>query len=825
MSDWLSSIYLVRQEWLAGFAALWCAIASLHWFSYSSQSPLSVRMLGTGVRAIALALLFLCLMEPLRRVSVPKPQANTVAILLDDSRSMRALFSNKSLDSNQAPNSSQATDSSKSDASGKSDVPSTTLLTDASADPSLSEEFRTIIDGKDSWMGTLEETFRVRRYLFGDQLQSVDSLATWTGSSNHTQLYSAVANVEKRLGTDRPSAIVLISDGRSSQPTIDTGNTPVFPVILSSKGNGKRDLWIDDISSQSSEFETAPITIQVKLGQQGFSNEEIDVTLHDIDGTLIETKRTSISNREKGPTVRFQVRPKQSGPQSYRISVRLLRDIEAYETTLENNQRWVAVDRGNGPYRILYVSGRPNWEFKFLRRALSEDPEIQITGLVRIAKKQPKFSFRGKADSDTNPLFSGFEDVPEEAKEQIDEPVFARLGEQSKEELTRGLPKDARELFAYSAIVIDDLELEFFTVEQLQLLREYVTQRGGTLLALGGQESLRGRNFRDSILGQMLPVYGDSREPELFEPQLGSERINPLRFRLTREGWLQPFLRLEDNETDENRRIEAMPDFLVWNEIEGVKAGARVLAEGTQSDGTKLPMLAVQKFGKGTTASLLLGDLWRWALMPTEEVSSPVPQAWRQLIRGLIVDVPKRVTMETSIDETEPSRRNIKVRVKDAAFMAMDNATVELTITPPTGAPLRSIAFASQESAGLYESSILMKDSGVYQVVATVVGNHQATNDEEDIGQTATSFVHEPEVRELNRCEIDMASLARLADESGGSVIGLDDISTLASRIPSEKLQFTQQRIDPLWHSPWWLAAALGCLVAEWWWRRKHGMA
>lgn len=211
--------------------------------------------------------------------------------------------------------------------------------------------------------------------------------------------------------------------------------------------------------------------------------------------------------------------------------------------------------------------------------------------------------------------------------------------------------------------------------------------------------------------------------------------------------------------------------------------------------------------------------------MPTEEVSSPVPQAWRQLIRGLIVDVPKRVTMETSIDEREPSRRNIMVRVKDADFTAMDNATVELTITPPMGEPLRSIAFASQESAGLYESSILMKDSGVYQILATVAGGSASTSVNEDIGQAATSFVHEPEVRELNRCEFDTSSLSRLAKDSGGTVIRLDDLSSLASRIPTENLQFTQQRIDPLWHTPWWLAAALGCLVAEWWWRRKHGLA
>ena len=38
------------------------------------------------------------------------------------------------------------------------------------------------------------------------------------------------------------------------------------------------------------------------------------------------------------------------------------------EQTLANNSRLVVVDQGGGPYRVLYVSGRPNWEFKFLQR-------------------------------------------------------------------------------------------------------------------------------------------------------------------------------------------------------------------------------------------------------------------------------------------------------------------------------------------------------------------------------------------------------------------------------------------------------------------------
>ena len=35
-----------------------------------------------------------------------------------------------------------------------------------------------------------------------------------------------------------------------------------------------------------------------------------------------------------------------------------------------NNTRVLSVDRGKGPYRVLYVAGRPNWEYRFLHRAI-----------------------------------------------------------------------------------------------------------------------------------------------------------------------------------------------------------------------------------------------------------------------------------------------------------------------------------------------------------------------------------------------------------------------------------------------------------------------
>jgi hypothetical protein len=692
----------------------------------------------------------------------------------------------------------------------------------------LLERFSGVIADDANWLLKLGEQYRIRKYLFAGQLESADDFASWDGSQYESNIEGALDSVRTRFPSQPPSAIVLISDGKSTNRNAisqsltkqDGSAIPIYPVWIPPQGDLRRDLWIKDVSVQTSDFETAPVSISVRLGHRGFSSENIEVRLEDLKHTTLETQTIQITDNTKAPLVRFQFRPKESGSQGYKVVCRPMRDIPGLEMTLENNHRYVAIDRAMGPYRILYLSGRPNWEYKFLQRALSEDAEISLTALVRIAKKQPKFSFRAKGNEDTNPLFSGFEDISEEEKEKYDQPVFARLGIVGKDELTQGFPKDAQELFAYSMIILDDLETEFFTVDQLQLLRQFLSQRGGTLLVLGGQESMRGRAFRDSGLGQLLPVYGDPTEADLIIPEIEQQVEDPVRLKLSREGWLVPFLRLHDNQADESTRLERMPAFEVWNSTSQIKVGARVLIEGELPDGNKLPMLVVQKFGKGTAGALLVGDLWRWALADRQELISPFYQGWRQLIRGLMIDIPKRVQMDGRVDKGQNSKRKIEIQVLDDKFSSMDNALVEVQITPPKSEVMVVKAMASLDKAGLYETSFLMRDSGVYRVI----GQARAP-DGTLIGEAQLAFVHEPEALELADCSMDENALKSMALPSGGELVPYRELDSLIDKIPVDQLRYTQNRMVPIWHTPWLLGLSVGCLAIEWWWRRRHGMA
>src|SRR6185295_19207151 len=103
-------------------------------------------------------------------------------------------------------------------------------------------------------------------------------------------------------------------------------------------------------------------------------------------------------------------------------------------------------DRDPRPKRVLYVAGRPNWEFKFLHRSVEDDKQIEMVALIRIARREPKFEFIGRKGEGGNPIFRGFGKTDEEHR--YDQPILVRVGMHDKNELRSGFPKTAEELFS-----------------------------------------------------------------------------------------------------------------------------------------------------------------------------------------------------------------------------------------------------------------------------------------------------------------------------------------------------------------------------------------
>ena len=81
---------------------------------------------------------------------------------------------------------------------------------------------------------------------------------------------------------------------------------------------------------------------------------------------------------------------------------------------------------------------------------------------MRIARREPKFSFKGRAGEGSNPLFRGFELPPMRTPRATISRSCMRLNTKDEFELRGGFPNSAEALFKYHAVILDRVEAGFF---------------------------------------------------------------------------------------------------------------------------------------------------------------------------------------------------------------------------------------------------------------------------------------------------------------------------------------------------------------------------
>ena len=482
----------------------------------------------------------------------------------------------------------------------------------------------------------------------------------------------------------------------------------------------------------------------------------------------------------------LELSPERREPILYELRVEPLDQ----ELILQNNRYQFLVDNSERPpLNILYVEGHPRNEFKFIRRAVEGDESLRLASYLQTGPGR-----------------------------------FYRQGINSPLELNNGFPTDAEELYTYEAVILGDIERDFLSDEQLSLLQDFVSERGGGLLLSGMLDDA----FIDTVLSDLLPVTAERSTtlPAFLQGGItrGSHATGELfRPRLTPSGEFSPLLRLDSDDSENRVQWATLP------ELQGVyvtgrpKPGATVLLEhpSIQYQGQAAPVIATQRYGSGRTMAITTASTWRWQMLMSSEDDSH-QRLWRQMLRWLSQDALERVT----VDYDKPfynvgDQVTVSARVRNEAFEPDNNASLWLQRTAPDGS-VSDVAMEWDISEdGVYRSQFTVEQEGVYN---TLIDVSSATGSGIE-NEKNTAFVVTPSLREFNNAGRDAGLLGRIAESSGGQYYDLSQINQLVSDIERTPGAYSREVQEDLWDKPWLLALLILLMCADWVARRYRGLS
>jgi uncharacterized membrane protein len=632
----------------------------------------------------------------------------------------------------------------------------------------------------------LAEKFQLRFFRTSGAGGRSEALGDVPLNGARTHLATALLRAEEELAGAPVAGMVVISDGADNSAAMP-GATPMLEQLLALRarqipvytvGVGAehfpRDIELSRVEVPTSVLKDASILVEVVVVQRGYAGKKFPVVVED-SGRIIGSRDVSMPKDGEAAVVRIRVPASERGARLFRVRV----PVQTDEMVKENNDREAVVVVNDRREKILYLEGEPRYELKFIRQAVADDKNLQVVTLLRSAKDK-----------------------------------FLRLSVDDSVELATGFPKTREELFGYRAIILGSVEASFFTVDQLRMLADFVSVRGGGLLALGGRRALAEGGFAGTPLADALPV-------ELGPPAGSDSGATEITVTPTAAGVLHPATQLAPNDSATTALWRQMPPLTTVNEVGRPKPGATVLLEGrTEGERRARPTLTFQRYGRGKAVVFAVQDSWLWqmhALVPVEDQRHET--FWRQLLRWLVSEVPSRVDMVAVGDGAVNEGIPLRVVVSDSAYARFNGAAVSAEVVSPNGETTHLPFEWATDRDGEYTAMMVPGVNGVHTVnVRAVVGR-------DTIRSTAGYVRVADPTAEYFGAEMRPAVLKQFADETGGKFYRTSDVSRLPQDIVYTTSGATEvQRLD-LWDMPVIFLLLLSILGAEWLYRRRRGLA
>lgn len=679
-----------------------------------------------------LALILLLLWQPAMSVATLKPQQNIVAVVVDDSHSMAAVENGSTR---------------------------------------LQKAVNTLNSGLYKDLG---EKFQVRLYRLGDRLERTPKVEDLKGSAPATHIGSNLKDLLAEAATLPVGAIVLLSDGADNSGGIDLETISEIkrqhiPVHTIGYGNEKvaHDIELTEIQTPTRALPDSRVLAQITVRQHGYNSQRVHITARE-SGAVVASDQVLLTKDTQVVPVLFNAG--KAGVKNVDFTI----DPLGGEENLENNRMTRVLNVDSTKRRILYVEGEPRWDFKFIRRALEDDKNIDLVTMLRTTQNK-----------------------------------IYRQGIANEKELEDGFPSRVEDLFNYQGIILGSVEAAYFPATQQEMIHQFVDRRGGGILFLGGRTSLADGGYQKEPFAGMLPVKLPD-HPNTF-------RRDPATAELTDAGRDSLICRIEDDPVKNSARWKGLPYLMNFQDPGAPKPGALVLAQMSAA-GRKMNLLVTQNYGRGRTAVFATGGDWRWKMLQPHADTSH-QRYWRQLLGWLVNDTPTRVVATTPRQVLDDDGHlTLRAEVRDTTYLPTSDAQVEGKVVAPDGSSQTVLFQPDPLTQGVYTADWNAEKPGSYIAEIT------AKRGQQDLGRDVVTFRRQNGVAENFHREQNRELLEKLASQTGGRYYRPEDANRLTKEITYSDAGITVRETKDLWDMPAVFFLALLLRASEWLLRRRWGV-
>jgi len=703
-------------------------IASTIFVYRKTNPPIStnLRRLLIALRIITLAIIIFILFEPLLSISYNRVQKPITAVLVDVSASMN--------------------------------------LQDAKVQRS-----------QDALRVLQQPLFHEKRkdlsfqfFEFSDHLRpireaDIDSLKF---SRDGTDITSALQQLTEKMDEEYLAGVVLISDGNytiGENPArfVEDYPVPIFPIAIGDPAEQK-DIIISRVTTNQITYANTKVPVDVTVKATGYKGKKVTAILSK-DGQQMDSKLVELTDHAMETKVRLHYTPQEAGNQKYTIRIPAAED----ELTSLNNAKNFYTKVLKSKMKILVIAGGPSYDYKFLKRQLTADENIETT------------FWTGKLNDS---FYEG------------------------------AFPSSYEALKIHDAIILLDFPRKNTPATVLNIIKNLIDVGNKPLLIIHGKDlyypALR------SIQAN-LPV----------DLRLSTIPEQLVTFQITSQGMNHPLMRFTDNDIDNKNKWQELPPiyYSFWNVT--LTPGSTSLLEvdrqqsGIRNSKAPLPLLAVRKLNQQKTIMLLGNGIWRWdfLMQGIDKTNEDYSRFIANCIRWLVTsEDSKLVRIFTDKDIYRSGERvSFSAETYYEDYRPLDGANVQVTVSSAGktfDVPLAAIG------EGKYEGEFQALEGGDYAY------RGQAHFQDRLLGEASGRFSMEDFSLEFIDTKMNEPLLQQIADNSRGKYFTSETISGLTEQLHFPERKINESRQWEIWNKIFLLIAIILLLSIEWFIRKKKGM-